>query len=97
MDRDSKPTAELGSTALALEPELAEALNEVIAASKRRSHPLGKAEFVSLRERLFKIGARVIEHLDRIRVHLPTSCPEHALLRCRCAQPNARGALRRGM
>jgi len=46
-----------------------------------RSHPLGKAEFVSLRERLFKIGARVIEHVARIRVHLPTSCPEHALFR----------------
>jgi Transposase DDE domain group 1 len=46
-----------------------------------QSHPLGKAEFVSLRERLFKIGARVIEHVARIRVHLPTSCPEHALFR----------------
>ena len=46
-----------------------------------QSHPLSKAEFVSLRERLFKIGARVIEHLARIRVHLPTSCPEHALFR----------------
>ena len=46
-----------------------------------RSHPLGKAEFVSLRERLFKIGARVIEHVARIRVHLPTSCPEHTLFR----------------
>ena len=46
-----------------------------------QSHPLGKAEFISLRERLFKIGARVIEHLARIRVHLPMSCPEHALFR----------------
>lgn len=46
-----------------------------------QSNPLGKAEFVSLRERLFKIGARVIEHVARIRVHLPTSCPEHALFR----------------
>lgn len=46
-----------------------------------QSHPLGKAEFVSLREQLFKIGARVIEHVARIRVHLPTSCPEHALFR----------------
>ena len=46
-----------------------------------QSHPLGKAEFVSLTERLFKIGARVIEHVARIRVHLPTSCPEHALFR----------------
>jgi hypothetical protein len=38
-------------------------------------HPLAMAEFVSIRERLLKIGARVIEHVARIRVHLPTSCP----------------------
>jgi hypothetical protein len=44
-------------------------------------HPLAKAEFVSIRERLLKIGARVIEHVARIRVHLPTSCPERALFR----------------
>src|SRR6516164_4103951 len=43
--------------------------------------PLAKAEFNTLRERLIKIGARVIEHLARIRIHLPTSCPEHALFR----------------
>lgn len=30
---------------------------------------------------LIKIGARVIEHIARIRVHLPTSCPERALFR----------------
>jgi Transposase DDE domain group 1 len=46
-----------------------------------QSHLLAKAEFVSLRERLLKIGARVIEHVARIRVHLPTSCPERALFR----------------
>lgn len=28
-----------------------------------------------------RIGARVIEHLPRIRVHLPTSCPDGALFR----------------
>jgi DDE family transposase len=44
-------------------------------------HPLAKAEFVTIRERLLKIGARVIEHVARIRVHLPTSCPERALFR----------------
>jgi hypothetical protein len=43
--------------------------------------PLAKAEFVTIRERLLKIGARVIEHVARIRVHLPTSCPERALFR----------------
>jgi hypothetical protein len=46
-----------------------------------QSHPLAKAEFVSLREQLLKIGARVIEHVARIRVHLPMSCPERALFR----------------
>jgi hypothetical protein len=43
--------------------------------------PLAKAEFRTLRERLIKIGARVIEHLARIRIQLPTSCPEGELFR----------------
>jgi hypothetical protein len=30
---------------------------------------------------LIKIGARVIEHIARIRVYLPTSCPEGSLFR----------------
>jgi Transposase DDE domain group 1 len=37
---------------------------------------LARCEFTTLRLRLIKIGARVIEHAARIRVHLPTSCPE---------------------
>ena len=44
-------------------------------------HALAKAEFTTLREKLFKIGARVIEHAARIRIHLPTSCTEAALFR----------------
>ena len=43
---------------------------------------LAKCEFATIRERLIKIGARVIEHLARIRVQLPTSCPDAALFRC---------------
>ena len=43
--------------------------------------PLARCEFATIRERLIKIGARVIEHLARIRVQLPTSCPEAALFR----------------
>jgi hypothetical protein len=43
--------------------------------------PLAKAEFATIRERLIKIGARVIEHVARIRIHLPTSCPERTLFR----------------
>ena len=38
--------------------------------------PMARGEFTTLRLRLIKIGARVIEHAARIRVHLPTSCPE---------------------
>jgi hypothetical protein len=39
------------------------------------------AEFATIRGRLIKIGARVIEHIARIRVQLPTSCPEGTLFR----------------
>ena len=45
------------------------------------TNPLASAEFATIRERLIKIGARVIEHIARIRVQLPTSCPEGALFR----------------
>jgi len=40
---------------------------------------LAKAEFATIRLRLIKIAARVIEHATRIRVILPTSCPEWAI------------------
>ena len=46
-----------------------------------KTNPLAKAEFRTIRDRLMKIGARVIEHVARIRIHLPTSCPERALFR----------------
>jgi Transposase DDE domain group 1 len=46
-----------------------------------QTEPLACAEFATIRERLFKIGARVIEHIARIRIKLPTSCPEAALFR----------------
>jgi hypothetical protein len=41
--------------------------------------PLARCEFTTLRLRLIKIGARIIEHAARIRVHLPTSCPERSV------------------
>ena len=46
-----------------------------------QTSPLAKAEFTTIRQRLIKIGARVIEHIARIRIQLPTSCPEGALFR----------------
>jgi Transposase DDE domain group 1 len=46
-----------------------------------RTSPLASAKFTTIRDRLVKIGARVIEHIARIRVQLPTSCPEAAVFR----------------
>jgi hypothetical protein len=46
-----------------------------------KTSPLAGCEFATIRERLIKIGARVIEHIARIRVQLPTSCLEGALFR----------------
>jgi hypothetical protein len=46
-----------------------------------QTDPLAKAEFATIRERLIKIGARVIEHIALIRIQLPTSCPDRALFR----------------
>ena len=46
-----------------------------------KTDPLATAAFATIRERLIKIGARVIEHIARIRIQLPTSCPERTLFR----------------
>ena len=39
------------------------------------------AQFDTLRLRLLKIAARVVEMKTQIRLHLPTSCPDQAILR----------------
>ena len=61
-----------------------------------KASPLAKCEFATIRERLIKIGARVIEHLARIRVQLPTSCPDAALFRCVALGFMPSGAIDRG-
>ena len=38
-----------------------------------------RAEFATLRLHLIKIAARVVERTTRIRVSLPTACPESAI------------------
>ncbi len=43
--------------------------------------PLAKAEFNTLRLRLLKIGARVVEKAARIRIHFASACSDAALLR----------------
>jgi hypothetical protein len=49
-------------------------LMHIVRAAIPESHALARAEFNTLRLRLLKIAARVVEHASRIRVHLPTSC-----------------------
>lgn len=56
-------------------------LMHTVRAAIPQGHSLAKVEFNTLRLRLLKIAARVIEHGRRIRVHLPTSCVEKTLFR----------------
>jgi len=56
-------------------------LMHAVRAAIPQANPLANCEFATIRERLIKIGARVIEHIARIRIQLPTSCPEGALFR----------------
>lgn len=45
------------------------------------THDLARAEFDTLRIRLLKIGARIIETASRIRIHLASACPDASLFR----------------
>jgi hypothetical protein len=42
---------------------------------------LSTAEFATIRLRLIKIAARVVEGVARIRVYLPTACPDRDVFR----------------
>ena len=79
-DRTSCHSAVANQVRLVLHTAAFWLLNAVRSAIPAAS-PLAKAEFATIRERLIKIGARVIEHVARIRIQLPTSCPESALFR----------------
>ena len=56
-------------------------LMQTVRAAIPQGHALARCEFNTLRLRLLKIAARVIEHGHRIRVHLPSSAPEKTLFR----------------
>jgi hypothetical protein len=45
------------------------------------AHELATAEFDTLRLKLLKIGARIIEGASRIRIHLASACPNASLFR----------------
>jgi hypothetical protein len=47
-----------------------------------KPHPLAVAEFVTLRERLLKIGARIVETASRIRLAMASACTQAELFRC---------------
>jgi hypothetical protein len=79
-DRMSCHSATANQVRLALHTAAFWLMHGVRAAIPQTS-PLAIAEFATIRDRLIKIGARVIEHIARIRVKLPSSCPERALFR----------------
>ena len=56
-------------------------LMHTVRAAVPQGHALANAEFNTLRLRLLKIAARVVEYGSRIRVHLPSSCVERGLFR----------------
>lgn len=56
-------------------------LMHMVRAAIPEGHALAKAEFTTLRLKLLKIAARVLECASRIRVHLPSSCVEKSLFR----------------
>lgn len=47
-----------------------------------KPHPLAVAEFATLREKLLKIGARIVETASRIQLALASACPQAELFRC---------------
>ena len=61
-----------------------------------RRMTLAWAEFATLRQRLLKIGARVVEKAARIRIHFASACPDAALFRMLAGRLAASGPDRRG-
>ncbi|MBM3490506.1 MAG: IS1380 family transposase, partial [Alphaproteobacteria bacterium] len=45
------------------------------------AHPLAKAEFATIRLRLLKLGARIVETTHRVRIAFAAVCPDAALIR----------------
>jgi hypothetical protein len=45
------------------------------------THPLAKAEFTTLRLRVLKLGARIVETTSRVRIAFAAACPEAGLIR----------------
>jgi Transposase DDE domain group 1 len=65
-------------------------LHTLRAAAPKRS-AVARMEFSTLRLRLLKIAARVVEGTARIRIWLPTACPERAVFRLLAGRFSAAG------
>jgi hypothetical protein len=61
-----------------------------------KTHALAVAEFATLREKLLKIGARVVETASRIRLALATACPHAGLFLSRVTR-SVTGVSRHGV
>ncbi len=61
--------------------DLPSAQRRTVSAAIPRAVPLARAEFATLRLRLLKIGARVIENVTCVRIHFTSACPDAALFR----------------
>jgi hypothetical protein len=46
-----------------------------------KAHALATAEFATIRLRILKLGARVIEMASRVRLAFAAACPEATLIR----------------
>nr|WP_081731371.1 transposase [Mesorhizobium sp. L2C054A000] len=55
--------------------------NRGLRAAVPRRSSFAVAQFDTLRLRLIKIAARVVEMKSQIRLHLPTLCPDQRILR----------------
>ena len=58
-----------------------------------RRMDLAGSEFATLRQKLLKIGARVIEKAARIRIHFASACPDAALFRMLAGRLDVSGPL----
>jgi len=77
-DRTSCPSPVANQVRLVLHTAAYWIMHTLRAAVPKTS-ALATAEFGTIRLRLVKIAARIVEHGSRIRVFLPTACPEQAV------------------
>ena len=61
-----------------------------------KAHALARAEFATLRPRLLKIAARIVETASRVRLAFAAACPDAALFACSARRADAARSLNGG-